>query len=915
MKILNITVCLLCIFLSSVHSKEISKNVLTNDARIHLQKKGIIVHGLTSKISIPNTDSTKQRENILRIDVSFDLSKSGIKPIWMDKSPISDFLSNATISNIMTEDFEGTFPGEKWQRNGDPTWGKVNNNSHSGDYSIWCAKDSSKGIDPGQGYPRDWKSYPNNCSSMIIYGPFDLRDVNYSQLKFWHYLDVEFKKDWLFAMSSIDGNNFQGIGISQEGGYYGVTWKEEILHLSNVPVLGNITGQSKVWIAFLFVSDDHTTNDLGAYLDDIEITKRQVLGTPLAGSIRGVLSSSDNPHIIVYNTGVAENVTLIIEPGVEIRSEEDMAFFVNGTLKANGAVNDTIVFKSALEEPQYGDWGGLWISSTDNDSCVLSYCKVLHGGHKMTVHGFQGNIVCFSNKIKILNTKTTDIYCYGASPFIKKNDLISISCNSSSDPIIENNYVQSISLGSYSDPIIKNNIIEGGGVHSSGGDPIIIGNTIRNCKYGITAYANTLIDQSANLTIINNKIINCERAIELRQWAKYTYIIGNIIAGNKFGIIHQRSDFKKMIIINNVIINNSHDAILSMGGIESEHIILNNVIANNTRYGISVPSETNISIMYNDFFNNTSNYRLLEIDSLGIINQTNFNGNECDKFYNIYLDPQFSDEDSSEFKLEANSPCIDAGNSHLSYNDTDGTINDIGAYGGSRIVMFPTKLNFDSVEVNLNKHMGIGIYNFRDSLFTVDNISLSDNINFSISETGPLSIPAYKSGGCTVTFNPTSVDTFLSTLRILSSAFIGNNYSDIKLEGVGFWAGSVVSGNAKGIWTFSQSPYIVNGTITIEENDTLIVEPGVKILFNGYYRLNVNGALMAVGTSTDSIIFDYFGHTSGNGWWGINLFNKHTISRIEYCKIQHVDGGLGTIYCSSSSPIISNNTKIGRAHV
>jgi hypothetical protein len=47
---------------------------------------------------------------------------------------------------------------------------------------------------------------------------------------------------------------------------------------------------------------------------------------------------------------------------------------------------------------------------------------------------------------------------------------------------------------------------------------------------------------------------------------------------------------------------------------------------------------------------------------------------------NISGDPLFTDE--TEFRLNSSSPCINAGNPDIQYNDIDGSRNDVGAYGG-----------------------------------------------------------------------------------------------------------------------------------------------------------------------------------------------------------------------------------------
>lgn len=49
---------------------------------------------------------------------------------------------------------------------------------------------------------------------------------------------------------------------------------------------------------------------------------------------------------------------------------------------------------------------------------------------------------------------------------------------------------------------------------------------------------------------------------------------------------------------------------------------------------------------------------------------------------NFHRDPLFVDPSSLNYKLQLGSPCIDRGNPDARYNDTDGSRNDVGAYGG-----------------------------------------------------------------------------------------------------------------------------------------------------------------------------------------------------------------------------------------
>ena len=86
------------------------------------------------------------------------------------------------------------------------------------------------------------------------------------------------------------------------------------------------------------------------------------------------------------------------------------------------------------------------------------------------------------------------------------------------------------------------------------------------------------------------------------------------------------------------------------------------------------------------------------------------------------------------------------------------------------------------------------------------------------------------------------------------------------------------AGNVSGTWTKSNSPYKITGDITITMHSQLNIEPGVQVIFQGYYRISVFGSLVAKGTETDSIYFmkavSDTSHltdttTTNGGWHGI----------------------------------------------
>ncbi len=127
----------------------------------------------------------------------------------------------------------------------------------------------------------------------------------------------------------------------------------------------------------------------------------------------------------------------------------------------------------------------------------------------------------------------------------------------------------------------------------------------------------------------------------------------------------------------------------------------------------------------------------------------------------------------------------------------------------------------------------------------------------------------------------------------------------------GATAQTEVSGEQSGTWDASGSPYLVIGEVIVPTGQSLNIEPGVEVNFQGHYKFTVKGTLNAVGTEADSIFF-----TTDNpsvGWGGIRFENSPFISHLSYCRIEfgktegdYPDNHGGGMALIASDAVVSN---------
>ncbi len=163
-------------------------------------------------------------------------------------------------TTLFSETFEGAFPGTSWTLSGSPTWNSTNYDKYGGSWSAWCAGSTQS---PANGYI-------DNMDAWMVYGPFSLAGATSANVNFYYKNLSESEYDYFQWLASVDGTYFYGQEISGDQN----TWRSQVFDLSNVYYLGDLRGQTQVWIAFRFLSDGGVSGPTytGAYVDNVTIT-------------------------------------------------------------------------------------------------------------------------------------------------------------------------------------------------------------------------------------------------------------------------------------------------------------------------------------------------------------------------------------------------------------------------------------------------------------------------------------------------------------------------------------------------------------------------------------------------------------------------------------------------------------------
>jgi hypothetical protein len=396
----------------------------------------------------------------------------------------------------------------------------------------------------------------------------------------------------------------------------------------------NLKHKSENWLLAAFVTLGVNVVPTSAYA--------QTLVPPTPAS--GTWTLAGNPYVIVDNVSVPSGQTLTIQPGVVVVIGSALSITANGVIQAVGSPSQRITFQAPISS-QF--WTTISLNGT-GDTNRFKYCDFRNANTALVLGNGTVDEVMYSSFLNMTNGIT--IGAYGGNQTMTPLIFNCAFSNCVSQAIYGEAIGPSGSSTTLS-PMIENCVFSSSGYgcvfHISGQNgwygpgygyagPRIIANVFQNLngtafRMSVGSYAG-----GGQPAFINNTVVNC-------------------------GAGTDASDPWDARIQDNIFVGCTN--------------------------AVNVNGALSRSASYNNFFGGATNFTGYPT-TYGQAIWINRNAIPSDLLFNIFQDPKFVS--ASDFHLQSDSTCIDAGTPDWAYSDMCFTNSisqgnsypDLGAYGG-----------------------------------------------------------------------------------------------------------------------------------------------------------------------------------------------------------------------------------------
>ncbi len=394
-------------------------------------------------------------------------------------------------------------------------------------------------------------------------------------------------------------------------------------------------------------------------------------------------------------------------------------------------------------------------------------------------------------------------------------------------------------------------------------------------------------------------------------------ITGNRILGSGDGTRHGAImlSYSDAIIRKNLIVSPEHGIYVNHPSEQNIVIIGNTIHFDDAGLHLGYMDIPECTIKDNIFLGDGFSCTGIEVTNGNPPDEVSFNcfhdiavlsaGYDLNEAANMVTNPCLGGGDPFDYHLQANSPCIDAGDPE-SPDDPDGTRADIGYYYYDQSIDNPP---VQTIPEEIFAQTG--------QLLRIQITATDDNGPFEF--TFP-DLPDWLSeedeldwvGDTTAVSGTVPVDAEDFSFIVFVEDCEGQRDSSVVFVIVDHR--TLLSGEISGILHVEDSPFYVIEDIIVPEGDSLVIEPGCKLQFryveDEEQKVGIfsRGVLIAEGTEQDSISFSMADNEATvEGWKGFILLGQSSMTSLSFIGLSFADWA---IKADSSCSISLDNSKI-----